>query len=115
MNETLKVLKERRSVRKYKAEQIRDEELNAILEAGTWAPTGMGLQSAVMVVVLPGGDQRDPSAGIDYRQLWKLVGNFIQKALHPGSVNQKRIRGFRLFHIGGCHLEIMQAAGLRLT
>lgn len=36
MNETLKVLKERRSVRKYKAEQIRDEELNAILEAGTW-------------------------------------------------------------------------------
>ena len=31
MNETLKVLKERRSVRKYKAEQIRDEELNAIL------------------------------------------------------------------------------------
>lgn len=51
MNETLKVLKERRSVRKYKAEQIRDEELNAIPEAGTWAPTGMGLQSAVMVVV----------------------------------------------------------------
>ena len=51
MNETLKVLKERRSVRKYKAEQIRDEELNAILEAGTWAPSGMGLQSAVMVVV----------------------------------------------------------------
>ena len=51
MNETLKVLKERRSVRKYKAEQIRDEELNAILEAGTWVPTGMGLQSAVMVVV----------------------------------------------------------------
>ena len=35
MNETLKVLKERRSIRKYKAEQIRDEELNAILEAGT--------------------------------------------------------------------------------
>ena len=51
MNETLKVLKERRSVRKYKAEQIRDEELNAILEAGTRAPSGMGLQSAVMVVV----------------------------------------------------------------
>ena len=51
MNETLKVLKERRSIRKYKAEQIRDEELNAILEAGTWAASGKGLQSAVMVVV----------------------------------------------------------------
>ena len=51
MNETLRVLKERRSIRKYKAEQIRDEELNAILEAGTWAASGKGLQSAVMVVV----------------------------------------------------------------
>ena len=50
-NETLKVLKERRSIRKYKAEQIKDEELNAILEAGTWAASGKGLQSAVMVVV----------------------------------------------------------------
>lgn len=51
MNETLKVLKERRSIRRYKAEQIKNEELNAILEAGTWAPTGMGKQSPVMVVV----------------------------------------------------------------
>ena len=51
MNETLKVLQERRSIRKYKAEQIKDEELDAILEAGTWAASGKGLQSAVMVVV----------------------------------------------------------------
>ncbi|MBR6527237.1 MAG: nitroreductase [Lachnospiraceae bacterium] len=51
MNETLQVLKTRRSIRKYKTEQITDAELNAILEAGTWAPTGMGLQSPLMVVV----------------------------------------------------------------
>lgn len=51
MNETLKVLKERRSIRKYKPEQVREEDLNAILEAGTWAATGKGLQSPVMVVV----------------------------------------------------------------
>lgn len=51
MNETLKVLKERRSIRKYKPEQVREEDLNAILEAGTWAASGKGLQSAVMVVV----------------------------------------------------------------
>lgn len=54
MNETLNVLKNRRSIRKYKAEQITDAELNAILEAGTWAPTGMGLQSPLMVVVQDG-------------------------------------------------------------
>ena len=51
MNETLNVLKERRSIRKYKAEQITDAELDAILEAGTWAASGKGLQPAVMVVV----------------------------------------------------------------
>ena len=51
MNETLRVLRERRSIRKYRAEQIKNEELDAILEAGTWAASGMGLQSAVMVVV----------------------------------------------------------------
>ena len=51
MQETLKVLKERRSCRNYKAEQIKEEELNLILEAGTYAPTGMGAQSPIMIVV----------------------------------------------------------------
>ena len=51
MNETLKVLRERRSVRQDKAEQITEAELNAVLEAGTWAPSGMGLQTSVLVVV----------------------------------------------------------------
>lgn len=53
-NETLKVLRDRRSIRKYQREPITDAELDAILEAGTWAPTGMGKQSPVMAVV------RDP-------------------------------------------------------
>lgn len=51
MNETLKTLRTRRSIRRYKAEQITDAELNAILEAGTFAPSGLGKQSAVMVVI----------------------------------------------------------------
>ena len=42
MNETIKNLIERRSCRSYKAEQIKDEELNLILKAGEYAPTGMG-------------------------------------------------------------------------
>lgn len=44
-------LKGRRSVRAYKDEQIKDEELNAILEAGEYAATGMGKQSPIMIVV----------------------------------------------------------------
>lgn len=51
MNETLMTLRERRSVRRYRPEQIKPEELEAILDAGTWAPSAMGKQSAVMVVV----------------------------------------------------------------
>lgn len=51
MNEVLNCLKERRSVRKYKKEQIKERELEQILEAGTYAPTGMGAQSPIIVVV----------------------------------------------------------------
>lgn len=38
VNETLKVIKQRRSIRNFKDEQIKDEELQAILEAGLYAP-----------------------------------------------------------------------------
>lgn len=51
MNETIKNLIERRSCRRYKDEQIKDEELALILKAGEYAPTGMGLQSPKMIVL----------------------------------------------------------------
>lgn len=51
MKETLQDIKTRRSCRKFQSRQIAEDELNAILEAGTWAPTGHGYQSPVMVVV----------------------------------------------------------------
>lgn len=50
-NEVLKALVERRSCRKYKPQQIKPEELDAILKAGTYAPTGCGKQSPKIVVV----------------------------------------------------------------
>lgn len=43
--EFLQMIKTRRSCRKYKAEQITDEELKAVLEAGTYAPTSRGMQA----------------------------------------------------------------------
>lgn len=51
MNDTLRTLKKRRSIRQYGKEQITDEQLNQILEAGMFAPNGMGVQSAIMIVV----------------------------------------------------------------
>ena len=50
-NEVLKAIRERRSIRRYKPEQITDEELRAVLEAGTWAATGMGKQDPWIVAV----------------------------------------------------------------
>ena len=38
-NDVLKAIKERRSIRRFKADQITDEELKTVLEAGTWAAT----------------------------------------------------------------------------
>ena len=42
---------ERRSVRGYKPDMIPKEDLDLILEAGTYAATGMGMQSPVIVAV----------------------------------------------------------------
>ncbi len=41
----------RRSIRSYKADQIKDEELDYVLEAGLYAPSGRNLQAAMMVAV----------------------------------------------------------------
>lgn len=49
--DTITVLKSRRSCRNFDGRPITEEELNIILEAGTYAPTGMGRQSPIMVAV----------------------------------------------------------------
>ena len=54
MNEVLKVLKERRSIRRYRPEALKKEDLDAIVEAGLYAPSAKNLQSTKLIVV------RDP-------------------------------------------------------
>ena len=51
MAETLTTLKTRRSCRAYRPELIEEEKLNAIIEAGTYAATGMGRQSPIILAV----------------------------------------------------------------
>lgn len=51
MNETIHTLITRRSVRKYKKAQISDEDLYLILQAGTYAASGRGLQPCTIVVI----------------------------------------------------------------
>ena len=51
MNEVVKSMKERRSVRQYTDRQVEPEVLDQILQAGTYAATGMGKQSPRIVAV----------------------------------------------------------------
>ena len=45
------ILKNRRSIRKYKPQQVSDEVLDQILEVGLYTPSGMNTQNTVMVAV----------------------------------------------------------------
>lgn len=51
MNEVLENILTRRSVRAFKAEQIKDSELELILKAGVHAPSGMNKQSWQFTVI----------------------------------------------------------------
>lgn len=61
-NETLHTLETRRSCRAYKPEQITKEELEAVLRAGTFAPSAMNRQSAKIVVVQDAETRPAPSS-----------------------------------------------------
>lgn len=51
MNETLKVINNRRSIRRYKDEQIGDSELQEILNAAVYAPSAMNQQKWHFTVI----------------------------------------------------------------
>ena len=51
MNETLKVLETRRSCRNFKPDMVEKDKLDAIIKAGTYAATGMGKQSPIIIAI----------------------------------------------------------------
>ena len=51
MNKVLENIKSRRSFRKYKPDQIKDQELEAILEAGRFAPSAINQQPWFFTVI----------------------------------------------------------------
>ncbi|MBQ9016447.1 MAG: nitroreductase [Firmicutes bacterium] len=51
MNEVIRAIKERRSIRSFKKDQVAEEQLTAILEAGEYAASGMGNQLVKAVCV----------------------------------------------------------------
>lgn len=51
MAETLKTIKSRRSVKNFKSDMIPKDILDKIIEAGTYAPSGRGMQSPIIIAV----------------------------------------------------------------
>ena len=51
MNEVIRAIKERRSIRKFKPDMPEREDIDAIIEAGLYAANGMGKQSPIIIAV----------------------------------------------------------------
>ena len=51
MSDVLETIKSRRSIRKYKSDMVPQDKLEKIIEAGTYASTGMGKQSPIIIAV----------------------------------------------------------------
>ena len=52
MSETMKTIRTRRSIRKFQEKMPERELIDRVIEAGTYAATGMGRQSPIIVAVL---------------------------------------------------------------
>ena len=72
MNTGLQLIKERRSIRRYKPELPAREDLEAIAEAGIWAASGKGLQTTRIVVIT------DPSLRERLRQMNTRIGGWAE-------------------------------------
>lgn len=70
MKSALELIKTRRSIRKYRSEQVPESMLDQIVEAGLYAPTGMGRQQTIILKIT------DPQT---VRSLGKLNGKLMGK------------------------------------
>lgn len=113
--EALEVLKNRRSIRKFQSRQISAEELDTVLEAGTYAPTAGGRQAPVIVAV----QDAETVAALDAMNA-KVMGNasgasLLRRADHSArdGAGRGRAGGAGLARaIGGNLLNAAYAVGL---
>ena len=76
MNETLRLIKSRRSVKKYKDTPVSKADIEKIVEAGTWAATGLNRQSPIILAV---------TNKEVIKKIWKIAVFFIPTAMYLAS------------------------------
>ena len=75
MNESIKNMIERRSIHSFKPDaMVSKEDMDAIIEAGTYAATGMGMQSPIIIAVT-NKETRD--------QLSKMNATIMRRDMDP--------------------------------
>lgn len=74
MNEVIKAMKERRSIRKFKAEMPPKADLEQIVEAGLYAANGRGRQ-AVITIVVTDKELRDKLSAVNNEIMGGPEGN----------------------------------------
>jgi nitroreductase len=83
-NEVLSAIRQRRSVRKFTDEPITDEELDAILEAGRWAPSGLNNQPWRFAIVRDQAKKNEVAGQTNYGKVVSqapvLVAVFLAEA-----------------------------------
>ncbi len=86
MNETLKVIQARRSIRKYKPEPIKDAELEEILQAAIYAPSARNSQDWHFSVVRDAAILRKIKEIMKENMLNSGVEFLVKRASEPGFV-----------------------------
>ena len=74
MNEVIKAMKERRSIRKFKAEMPPKADLEQIVEAGLYAANGRGIQ-AVITIAVTDKELRDKLSAVNNEIMGGPEGN----------------------------------------
>ena len=96
MRSALELFKSRRSTRKYKAEGVSEEQLNMIIEAGRYAPSGGNCQSTHFIVI-KNKEILDELAGLVQQE---FAGMEITPGLYKSIVNSITLskKGNYVFH-----------------
>ena len=82
----------RRSIRKYKPEQLTEEQLGIVLDAFNWAPTARNAQE-VRAIVLQDAEMLKAFAadfGIYHRYRRQAVQEFLFRRAHPHSALRRQ-------------------------
>ena len=105
MNETLKTMWTRRSIRKYKSDSIPEKDLHLILEAARRAPTGANRQNWRMIVITD-PDLRKRTAEACNNQMWMADAqvNFVITAEYSRATVKYGKRGVRYAMIEAGHI-----------